>query len=265
VVERILEKIEGISREVDNNGWTPLHLAAYFNKWKIAEKLLDKDREVAYMKDTKGRTPLHIAAQYSWPFGTMKVIIERCPDCCELVDNRGWNVLHFAIKRGDMPWCLDTIMEIIKEKRSLSNLLNEKNAEGDAPLHFYFKNTYLRLPLSKSFFLGHPQVDKKAFNKQNLNAREIVTTVKHSSKEVIHLFILLNFEKLHINCFFFFRFAVHEGGAGHLSIFQNSSPFLSQPTPIPWEFHGDAVAGWFFLTLNNIFLPSIACLSFLLN
>jgi ankyrin repeat protein len=149
MIERILEKIDGISRKVDNKGWTPLHLAAYFNHGGIAKQLLDKDREVAYMKDTEGRTPLHIAAHLGY-YWTMKVIIERCPDCCELVDNRGWNVLHFAIKGRGSHWCLETIMEIIKEKRSLSNLLNEKNAEGDAPLHFYFKNTSLELPIKSS-------------------------------------------------------------------------------------------------------------------
>jgi hypothetical protein len=26
---RLLEKFDGISRKVDNNGWTPLHLAAH--------------------------------------------------------------------------------------------------------------------------------------------------------------------------------------------------------------------------------------------
>jgi ankyrin repeat protein len=67
MIERILEKIEGISRKVDNKGWTPLHLAAYFAYSEdIAKQLLDKDREVAYMKDTEGRTPLHIAAQSGW-------------------------------------------------------------------------------------------------------------------------------------------------------------------------------------------------------
>ncbi|KAE8022595.1 hypothetical protein FH972_008383 [Carpinus fangiana] len=188
MVRRIMEKIEGISRKVDNNGWTPLHLAAYFHySSSIAKQLLDKDREVAYMKDTKGRTPLHIAA-HRGNNHTMKIIVERCPDCCELVDNRGWNVLHFALKGGDF-WCLERIMKIIEENRSLSNLLNEKNAEGDAPLHFYFKNTSLELPNN---FISHPRLDKMAFNKQNLNVGDIISTVKHSSKEISEISVELN-------------------------------------------------------------------------
>ncbi|KAE8022648.1 hypothetical protein FH972_008431 [Carpinus fangiana] len=118
--EEFFKKIEGISREVDNNGWTPLHLVAYLGYGGIAVQLLDKDREVAYMKDTKGRTPLHIAAQHGYYVNAMKVIVERCPDCCELVDNRGCNVLHFALKGQNSHRCLERFMEIIKEKMSLS-------------------------------------------------------------------------------------------------------------------------------------------------
>jgi ankyrin repeat protein len=202
MIERILEKIEGISREVDNNGWTPLHLVAYLGYGGIVTKLLDKDREVAYMKDTEGRTPLHIAA-HCGNDDVMNEIVKRCPDCCELVDNRGWNVLHFAIKGRNSHRCLERFMEIIEENMSLSNLLNEKNAEGDAPLHFYFNSTSLQLELYNSF-IRHPRVDEKAFNKQNLNALEIASAVERSSyKEVTHHFIWLNFEKLDINCFIF--------------------------------------------------------------
>ncbi|XP_059448139.1 ankyrin repeat-containing protein At5g02620-like [Corylus avellana] len=178
MIKRILETIDGISREVDNNRWTPLHLAAYFGYENIAKQLLDKDREVAYMKDTEGRTPLHIAAQRS-NANTMKVIVERCPDCCELVDNRGWNVLHFAIKV--QRYYLEKIMDIIIENWSFSNLLNEKNADGDTPLHFYATTSSESLIVLKKF-VRHPRLDKMAFNKQHLNAQEIVFATETRSR-----------------------------------------------------------------------------------
>jgi hypothetical protein len=56
----------------------------------LAMMLLDKDRDVAYMKDTKGRAAL---------------IVSRCSYCFELVDNRGWNILHFAIKGAPYCYC----------------------------------------------------------------------------------------------------------------------------------------------------------------
>jgi ankyrin repeat protein len=189
---RLLKKFDGISRKVDNNGWTPLHLAARvpFSSSRI-EQLLDKDREVAYMKDTEGQTPLHIAAR-SGNVKAMKVIVERCPDCCELVDNRGWNVLHFAIKGS---WWRKDIMKIIIENWSFSNLLNEKNADGDTPLHFYSTSSE-SVKLKK--FVSHPRVDKMAFNKEHLNALQIAaasttgTKVTHTSEQ----------KPLHIALFF---------------------------------------------------------------
>ncbi|KAE8010315.1 hypothetical protein FH972_006697 [Carpinus fangiana] len=174
---RLPEKIDGISRKVDSNGWTPLHLAVCvpFSSSKI-KWLLAKDREVAYMKDTEGQTPLHIAAR-SGNVQAMKVIIKRCPDCCELVDNRGWNVLHFAIKREG--YFLEKIMDIIIENWSFSNLLNEKNADGDTPLHFCSTSSE-SVKLKK--FVRHPRVDKMAFNKQHLNALQIASASTTGTK-----------------------------------------------------------------------------------
>ncbi|XP_062173075.1 uncharacterized protein LOC133878502 [Alnus glutinosa] len=164
ITRRILNKIEGISRIVDNNGWTPLHFAAYFYSSSLAEKLLDKDRDVAYMKDKEGRTALHIAA-HEGNSGIVSLIVSKCPDCCELVDNRGWNLLHVAFK-GEYP--LEETIKIILENSSLSNLLNEENVDGDTPLHFY-SNSQQR----GENFVNHPLVDKMAFNKENLSAWDI--------------------------------------------------------------------------------------------
>jgi ankyrin repeat protein len=60
---RILKKVEGISRKVDDKDWTPLHLAAYLGHSALAMLLLNDDKYVAYMKDKNGRTALHITIQ----------------------------------------------------------------------------------------------------------------------------------------------------------------------------------------------------------
>jgi ankyrin repeat protein len=95
--------------------------------------MLDKDRDVAYMKDTKGRIAFHIAA-HQGNSDIVSFIVSRCPDCCELVDNRGRNVLHFAFKGR---WLSKPIIKVILENLSLNNLLNEENTDGDTPFHFY--------------------------------------------------------------------------------------------------------------------------------
>ncbi|XP_040989012.1 ankyrin-1-like [Juglans microcarpa x Juglans regia] len=102
MTEKILKKIGGaITKKEDQEGLTPLHLAADSNRWKSTQLLLAHDPQVAYMKDKGGRTALHIAA-HRGNNRVMESIIGMCPDCCELVDNKGWNALHFAVEGN---WC----------------------------------------------------------------------------------------------------------------------------------------------------------------
>ncbi|XP_040989440.1 protein ACCELERATED CELL DEATH 6-like [Juglans microcarpa x Juglans regia] len=174
-IKAILEKIGGgITKKADQEGWTPLHLAAYSNWWWSTQLLLEHDSQVAYMKDKEGRTALHIAA-HRGNNRVMQSIIGMCPDCCELVDNIGRNVLHFAVE-GDV--C--TVSMILKNS-SLSNLLNEKNAEGNTPLHHQYSRYSEDV---NGALMHHPRVDKMGFNKNNLNAYQVaLTSAKLSPKK----------------------------------------------------------------------------------
>ena len=148
-------------KQADEQHSTPLHYAVYHRNYHAVKMLLRVDRSIAYMKDTKGMTALHIAAQKRNAM-IMKEILDYCPDYCELVDNRGWSALHFAVtSSGDLP---ENIVQIILKTSSLSNILNEKNAKGDTPLHHYSKSLkYIKC------LIYHNRVDKMAFNKENLD------------------------------------------------------------------------------------------------
>ncbi|KAG6668716.1 hypothetical protein I3843_01G183200, partial [Carya illinoinensis] len=180
-VIELIQRIEGISKEADQKGWTPLHLAAHYNKIKSTMLLLEYDRDVAYMKDKDGRTALHIAAHRGHHM-VMEKIISSCPDCCELVDKRGWNVLHFA---ADDPILDD--FEAILENRSLGNLLNQKDTDGNTPLHYLLR----RSSCGKDNLFFDPRVDKMAFNNENLHAWEIALTVTDVSIQKVTYIILL--------------------------------------------------------------------------
>ncbi|KAF5460185.1 hypothetical protein F2P56_020071 [Juglans regia] len=181
--EKILKIIEGaITKKVDQEGWTPLHLAAYLDQSNSTELLLEHDSQVAYMKDKEGRTPVHIAAHRANK-QLMKMIIDRCPDCCELVDNRGWNALHFAVE-GNWP---DSVVGVILENSSFSNLLNEKDDEGNTPLHHQYSRCFEK---AKKNLMDHPRVDKMAFNKNNHNAYQVtLTSAKLSAIEKIKIWL----------------------------------------------------------------------------
>ena len=100
-VRKTQEK-RALIKQVDKQRWTPLHCAAYYNSYHdIAEVLLEVDRSIAYMKDAKGMTALHIAAHQGHHV-VMECILNYCPDCCELVDERGWNALHFVVNSSSV-------------------------------------------------------------------------------------------------------------------------------------------------------------------
>ena len=65
MVEDILEWKPDLTKEVDENGWSPLHCAAYSGYVSIVAQLLDKsDESVVYLrvKNYGNKTALHIAA-----------------------------------------------------------------------------------------------------------------------------------------------------------------------------------------------------------
>ncbi|XP_041025784.1 protein ACCELERATED CELL DEATH 6-like, partial [Juglans microcarpa x Juglans regia] len=168
MTKNILEKYGGdLCKQADLKGWTPLHMAAYLGCNEPTKLLLQYGREVAYMKDAEGRTALHIAAHLNQEEVTEE-IISMCPDCCEVVDNKGRNALHLAVHLAEYnSWPGAALM--IQDNSSLRNLLNQKDNDGNTPLHHYcnYSNLY------HEALLTSPRVDKMVFNKKNGNAHQI--------------------------------------------------------------------------------------------
>ena len=110
---------------------SPLHYAAYYLLFTgIGEVILEYDASAAYIAETeKKRTALHIAA-IQGRVGIMKEIVSRCPACCELVDSRGWNALHYAVASKD-----SKVFEQCLEIPLLARLKTEKDEKGNTPFH----------------------------------------------------------------------------------------------------------------------------------
>ena len=208
-VRKTQEEKRALIKQVDKQRWTPLHCAAYFDSYYIVKVLLDVDRSIAYMKDAKGMTALHIAAHQGCHC-VMESILRYCPDCCELVDERGWNALHFVVNSSSSYWaefdeCSDYALQFvvnsfsryraefdecsdlaeylprnILRKSSISNLLNEKDARGNTPLHHHSNSLHYIKDV-----MCHVRVDKMAFNKQNRSAYDVALTSKELSEEKV--------------------------------------------------------------------------------
>ncbi|KAF3456877.1 hypothetical protein FNV43_RR01531 [Rhamnella rubrinervis] len=174
MIDYILNEIgEQMLKQPDQEGWTPLHHAAYMGYLDAVEAFLTKEmgREAAYMKNRDGNTALHLAT-VSKHRETMREIIERCPDSSELVNNRGWNILHFAVRHHNLNLLMK---DVLQSRGSLSNLINEKDAQGNTPLH------HIAVSINHSCLslIDDPRVDKLAYNNENENALDLASTPRN--------------------------------------------------------------------------------------
>ena len=100
----ILRKKPALTKELDENGWSPLHFAAYVGCGPtIVRQLLENsDTYVVYLgvedHEIGNRTALHIAASRGH-VDIVKLLVSHFPDCCEKVDDKGHNVLHLIMPK----------------------------------------------------------------------------------------------------------------------------------------------------------------------
>jgi uncharacterized protein len=126
-------EIERVERTLDAStinaysadGWTPLHLAAFFGHPKIAELLLAQDADVtARSRNSNGNTPLHaaLAGNHQLVAG---LLIGRGADV-NAADANGWCPLHLAAATNN----LDAISALIAQGADVA----AGNGEGSTPL-----------------------------------------------------------------------------------------------------------------------------------
>ena len=126
-VERV-ERLLGDRADVNTysgDGWTPLHLAAFFGHTKIAELLLASDADIAARsRNANGNTPLHAALAGNHKF-VAGVLIGRGADV-NAADAAGWRPLHLAAANNN----LDAMKTLIAQGADVS----AANGEGQSAL-----------------------------------------------------------------------------------------------------------------------------------
>ncbi|XP_057489492.1 uncharacterized protein LOC130775398 [Actinidia eriantha] len=163
-------RLETCSKETDMHGWTPLHYAARFGYASRARELLNVDKSVAYLADKHDKkTALHLAASHG-NVRVMEELISYCPDCWEMVDGRGKNILHIAAKNEKK-----RVIKFILRNFPFSSLINQKDVDGNTLLHLLAASDCCELGLIK-----HPKVDRMAFNRENLTPLEVVYCNKNA-------------------------------------------------------------------------------------
>ncbi|KAJ1700676.1 hypothetical protein LUZ63_000455 [Rhynchospora breviuscula] len=140
-----------LAYERDSSGSTPLHYAASDGDVDVVRKILDRAPLAVYIQDEEGSSPLHVAARMCH-YSTIDLMINWCPDSSKLRDNQGRNFIHIVAQHGRIKlsnygfsqripimYGLKKIATFGKkinlEGHILKNLVNERDNEGNTPLH----------------------------------------------------------------------------------------------------------------------------------
>ncbi|KAJ9701422.1 hypothetical protein PVL29_006673 [Vitis rotundifolia] len=142
----ILRKKPDLTEALDQNGWSPLHFAAYVGCDPTIVTQLpgesDEHQSVAYLgvkyNEIGNRTALHIAASRGH-VEIVKLLVSRFPDCCEKVDDEGNNVLHLIMPEEKI--FVTSGLSKIPQLR-VRELMIQKNAEGKTPLELLHNSPF---------------------------------------------------------------------------------------------------------------------------
>ncbi|KAL6841565.1 hypothetical protein ACP4OV_028708 [Aristida adscensionis] len=118
-----------LAKKVDNFGNTALHHAASAGKMGAVKLLLREDSSLAYIPDMDGLFPVHTAAKMG-KIAVIDQLMETCPNCDELLDNRGRNVLHRAIEHRK-----EKVVQHMCRSPRFGRMMNARDGGGNTPLH----------------------------------------------------------------------------------------------------------------------------------
>jgi ankyrin repeat protein len=124
-VERLLDDSPASINAFSADGWTPLHLAAFFGHAKLVELLLARGGDVAARsRNANGNTPLHaaLAGNHSFAAG---LLLGAGADV-NAADAAGWQPLHIAAANNN----LDAMQTLIAQGADVSAV----NVDGKTPL-----------------------------------------------------------------------------------------------------------------------------------
>ncbi|KAL4389230.1 hypothetical protein AHAS_Ahas03G0024300 [Arachis hypogaea] len=93
----IMVLMPSFALKLNQQGFSPVHLAIQNGHSKLARRLVDMNKELARVKGREGTTPLHLVSQIG-DCELLTFFLSACPDSIEDVNARDETALHVAVR-----------------------------------------------------------------------------------------------------------------------------------------------------------------------
>ncbi|KAI5418845.1 hypothetical protein KIW84_043173 [Lathyrus oleraceus] len=162
--------------KLNQQGFSPIHLAMQNNQKKMVLRFVDINKELARIKGREGITPLHLACK-DGEIDLLAKFLSVCPNSIEDVNMRGETALHIAVKNKQFE-ALHVLVGWLNKTHQRGSmkleksLLNSKDEIGNTILHISAQNNdskTLRL-------LVKTKINLKAKNFENSTALDIAAS-----------------------------------------------------------------------------------------
>ncbi|KAI3898809.1 hypothetical protein MKW92_023372 [Papaver armeniacum] len=128
-----------LTMEVDSHGFTPLHLvSARSNHILVVKKLLAANNDACMHKDEEGRTPLYLAAMKD-QVNIVKELINEKPEAIHIRYDQNETILHVCVKHNRLDSLVLLVNKLISEGEQSENMdaisVNSTKDDGNTILH----------------------------------------------------------------------------------------------------------------------------------